>query len=59
MTAYEFKCKDIGMECGFELKGASSRDEVMQLASVHAKVTHNMQTIPTEIAEKVSSAIRG
>ena len=55
----EFKCKDIGMECGFEVKGASSRDEVMQIASVHAKVTHGMQTVPPEIAQKVSSAIRG
>ena len=59
MPAYEFKCRDIGMECGFELKGASSRDEAMQLASVHAKVAHNMQTIPPDVAEKVSSAIKG
>ena len=59
MTGYEFRCKDIGMECGFELKGASSKDEVMQLASIHARVTHNMQKIPDEVAQKVSSAIRG
>ena len=59
MAGYEFKCKDIGMECGFEVKGASSRDEVLQLASVHAKVTHNMQTIPPDVAKKVGSAIRG
>ena len=59
LAAYEFKCKDIGMKCGFEVKGASSRDEVLQLASVHAKVTHNMQTIPPDVAQKVSSAIKG
>lgn len=47
------------MKCGFEVKGASSRDEVMQIASTHARVTHNMQTIPADIAQKVSSAIRG
>ena len=47
------------MQCGFEVKGASSKDEVMQIASVHAKVTHNMQTIPPDVAQKVSSAIRG
>ncbi len=56
---YEFKCKDIGMKCGFEVKGASSKDEVMQIASIHARVTHSMQTVPQEIAQKVSSAIRG
>lgn len=59
MAGYEFKCKDIGMTCGFEVKGGSSRDEVLQIASVHAKVAHNMQTIPADVAQKVSSAIRG
>lgn len=59
MSAYEFKCRDIGMECGFEVRGASSRDEVMQLAATHAKHSHNMQTIPPEVAQKVSSAIKG
>ncbi|MDE1852410.1 MAG: DUF1059 domain-containing protein [Thaumarchaeota archaeon] len=47
------------MQCGFEVKGASSRDEVMQVAVVHAKATHNMLTIPPDVAQKVSSAIRG
>ena len=59
MAGYEFKCKDIGMECGFEVKGGSSRDEVMQVASVHAKVAHNMQTIPPDVAQKVGLVIRG
>ena len=59
MAGYEFKCKDLGMKCGVEVKGASSKDEVMQVASVHAKATHGMQTVPPEIAQKVSSAIRG
>ncbi|MDG6898947.1 MAG: DUF1059 domain-containing protein [Nitrososphaerota archaeon] len=45
------------MQCGFEVKGASSRDEVMQLAVVHAKTAHNMQTVPQDVANKVSSAI--
>jgi predicted small metal-binding protein len=58
LTTYAFKCKDIGMQCGFEVKGASSRDEAMQLAVVHAKTAHNMQTVPQEVANKVSSAIR-
>ena len=59
MSGFEFKCKDTGMNCGFELKGASSKEEVMQLASVHARVTHNMQTIPPDVAAKVSAAITG
>lgn len=60
MAGYKFKCKDIGMkDCDFEVKGASSRDEVMQIATVHAKSAHNMQTIPPDVAQKVSSAIKG
>lgn len=59
MGGYKFKCKDIGMKCDFEVKGASSKDEVMQIASIHAKTAHNMQTIPPEVAQKVSSAIKG
>ena len=59
LAGYEFKCKDIGMQCGFEVKGASSRDEVMQIAAAHAKAAHNMQTIPPDVAQKVGSAIRG
>lgn len=59
MAGYEFKCEDIGMQCGFEVKGVPSKDEVMQIASVHAKVAHGMQTVPPEVAQKVSSAIRG
>ena len=47
------------MQCGFEVHGASSRDEVMQLAVVHAKATHNMQTVSPDVANKVSSAITG
>jgi predicted small metal-binding protein len=59
MAGYNLKCKDTGMkDCNFEVKGASSRDEVMQIAAVHAKQTHKMETIPPDVAQKVSSAIK-
>ncbi len=58
MSGYKFKCKDTGMKCDFEVKGASSKDEAMQVAAVHAKVTHNMQTIPPDMTQKVSAAIK-
>jgi predicted small metal-binding protein len=58
MGNYSFKCKDIGMQCDFEVKGASSKNEVLQIAAVHAKATHNMQTIPADIAAKVNAAIK-
>ncbi len=59
MAGYKFKCKDTGMKCDFEVKSASSKDEVMQIAAVHAKVAHNMQNVPPDVAQKVSSAIKG
>lgn len=46
-------------DCDFEVKGASTRDEVMQLASLHAKQAHNMESISPDLAEKVNSAISG
>jgi len=59
LSSYKFRCKDIGMkDCDFELKGASSRDEVMQEASTHAKYAHNMETITPDLAGKVDSAIK-
>ncbi|MEM3671286.1 MAG: DUF1059 domain-containing protein [Thermoprotei archaeon] len=58
MPEYKFKCKDIGMKCGFEVKGGSSKEEVMQLAQVHAKLAHHMETIPPDVAQKVSAAIK-
>ncbi len=59
MSDYKFKCKDIGMKCDFEVKGASSKDEIMQIATVHARSEHNIQTISPDLAQKVSSAIKG
>ncbi len=35
MAQYKFKCKDIGMKGNFEIKGAASKEEVMQIAAVH------------------------
>ena len=59
MSGYKFKCKDIGMKCDFEVKGASSKDEMMQVVAAHAKSAHNMQSIAPDVAQKVSSAIKG
>ncbi len=58
MEQYKFKCKDVGMKCDFEVKGGTSRDEVMQIASVHAKVAHHIDNITPELATKVGAAIK-
>ena len=53
-----FACKDLGMNCGFEVRGAGSKDEVMKLAAVHAKAVHAIDPIPHDLAAKVQSAIK-
>ena len=51
------KCKDIGMNCGFEVKD-EDRDELMQILSLHAETTHNLKPIPPDVMKKVQVAIK-
>jgi len=51
------KCKDIGMECGFEVKD-EDEGEMMQILALHAEKTHKMKTIPLDVMEKVKKAIK-
>lgn len=53
-----FKCKDIGMDCKFEVKNASSKDEIMKIMAVHAKETHKMDTVDPSLAAKITSKIK-
>lgn len=52
-----FKCRDIGMDCDFEAT-AETVDELMKKIAEHAKSAHNMETIPSDLLEKVKSAIK-
>ena len=51
-----FKCKDIGMEDSFEVKD-ENESELMDIVTIHAKKTHNMEATP-EMTEKVQKAIK-
>lgn len=55
---FEFSCSSVGMNCGFEIKGASSEQEVMEILKVHAKNTHNMSEIPQDVINKIKQNIR-
>ncbi len=57
MTSYSFRCKDIGMDCGFETK-AESRESLMPLITKHASEVHNMKEISEDLRKKVSAAIK-
>ena len=52
-----FRCADVGMNCGFDVKNSTSTDETLQIAAIHAKVAHGISSIPPDLAAKVSGAI--
>jgi len=59
MPSYSFRCKDTGVNCGFEIRGATSVDEVLQEIPVHAKIAHGMTAIPPEKVAEIRKAIKG
>ncbi len=54
----QLRCKDVGVNYDFEVKGASSEEEIMQMAAIHAKLAHNMDKISPELVAKARAAIR-
>ncbi len=52
-----FRCADLGMKCSFEVKNGTTKEEVMQIAAIHAKTAHGMATIPPDMASMVAAAI--
>jgi predicted small metal-binding protein len=53
----KFRCKDIGMKCGFEIKD-ENQDELMKMIALHAETTHNMKDASPEMQDKIKKAIR-
>lgn len=49
-------CRDIGVDCEVEFIGKTD-DEIMNKASEHAKLEHNLPVIPPNIEEKCRGAI--
>jgi predicted small metal-binding protein len=52
-----FKCKDLGMKCGSEIKD-ENQDELMQMIALHAEKSHNIKEFPPDMVEKVKKAIK-
>ena len=51
-----FKCADLGMKCGFEVK-VEDKDELMKIVALHAETTHKMKASP-ELVAQVKKAIK-
>ena len=50
-------CKDVGFDCDGVVR-AGSEEEVLQLASEHAKTVHGVAELNSEMVEKIKSIIR-
>ncbi|RDE11211.1 MAG: small metal-binding protein [Candidatus Thorarchaeota archaeon] len=52
-----FKCKDIGMKCGFTAK-AKTQDELLKMIGDHARSVHSLNPVPQETMDKIMKAIK-
>ena len=52
-----FRCRDVGVNCDFEARGATTED-VLAKCAYHARTDHGMDEIPPELAARVRAAIR-
>ena len=52
-----FKCKDLGMNCGFEVKD-ENQDEMMSIIAMHGEKSHNIKQVSPDMMEKIKKAIK-
>ncbi len=57
MAKYQFKCKEIGMDCDFQVTGKEAADLIPQIAE-HAKTEHQLDEISDDLKEKINSSIK-
>jgi predicted small metal-binding protein len=50
------KCRTVGLDCDFVARGENDEQILAQVAE-HARKDHGMQTIPTDVAERVKASI--
>ncbi|BCU70900.1 DUF1059 domain-containing protein [Stygiolobus caldivivus] len=55
---YSFSCEDIGMKCGYQVKGASSEDELLQIIKIHAEKAHGLKQINQDLIENIKKNIK-
>jgi predicted small metal-binding protein len=52
-----FRCKDVGVSCGWERR-AETEEELMSIVVEHAATMHGMKDLSEEVKEKIRKAIR-
>lgn len=57
MAKYQFKCREIGMDCDFQVTGKEAADLIPQIAE-HARTAHQLEEINDDLKEKINGSIR-
>ncbi len=52
-----FMCKDLGMECSFEVQGTDDR-EIMRQFIDHAESEHKMSVLPADVIYRIQKSIK-
>ena len=53
----EFKCSDIGLQCGFKAE-APSREELLMKIGMHASKEHSMTDVDVNTMKSIQNAIK-
>jgi predicted small metal-binding protein len=51
------RCREVGVDCDFEARGATE-EEVLEQCANHGRIAHGMQELTPELVAKVRAAIR-
>jgi predicted small metal-binding protein len=58
LPKYSISCRGVGQpDCDFEVKSASSEQELFEILKTHARMGHNMQSIPADKVEAAKKAM--
>jgi predicted small metal-binding protein len=57
MAAKILRCRDVGVDCDFEVRGATE-EEILQKCSEHGRTAHGIQELAPELLLLVLGAIR-
>ena len=59
MPKYSVSCRGVGQpDCDFEVKSASSEQELFEILKTHARMGHNMQSIPPDKVAAAKKAMK-
>ncbi|MCL6481638.1 MAG: DUF1059 domain-containing protein [Firmicutes bacterium] len=50
------RCRDVGIDCDFEVR-AASEEEILEKTREHARRVHGMEEIPAALVTRVCAAI--